>query len=144
MLWYVSETLVELRKYFIILWIKAVSCWIMWYYLIYDISINMALYSLDDFLISATYEFDITKLLKYTSVFRMSWKDRHHDDFHEVPPRQAAIYAVFFLWIKEPHGSQHSFSSLSSKQWKVRNDTVCLVKIWLSNSAAVFVYAIQL
>ena len=38
----------------------------MGYYLIYDITINMALYSPDDFLISAISEFEITKRLKYT------------------------------------------------------------------------------
>ena len=61
-----SERLVESTNYVIIHCIKAVSCCIMGYYLINDITINMALYSPDDFLISAISEFEITKRLKYT------------------------------------------------------------------------------
>ena len=38
----------------------------MGYYLIYDITINIALYSPDDFLISAMSEFEITERSKYT------------------------------------------------------------------------------
>ena len=67
----------------------------MGYYLIYDITINIALYSPDDFLISAMSEFEITKRLKYThpnvsneSEKQKSWR---------LLPEHSAVHAVLFF-----------------------------------------------